>query len=493
MTIFNFIIYPSKSFIMSFNWNNSYLTVNQQLYSNVLPSHVEAPRLLVFNAMLAEDLGLPTNLDEFTVAALAGNGVIEGSEPIAQAYAGHQFGHFNILGDGRAILLGEHVTPSGNRFDIQLKGAGRTPYSRSGDGRATTSAMLREYLISEAMHGLRIPTTRSLAVVGTGDEVYREFVSEGAVLTRIAASHIRVGTFQYAAKYLPKEELQAFCDYVIERHYPEIASEENPPLAFLRKVQDKQINLIVDWMRVGFIHGVMNTDNMSIPGETIDYGPCAFMNAYNPATVFSSIDRNSRYAYGNQPTIAQWNIACLASALIPIIQDDQEEGVKLCQEVINAFPLAYEQRWAKMMCSKLGIVNEEKGDAELIKDLLKWMEQNKADYSNTFLQLTKSEDELAGVYIQRDFISWLERWKDRISEYSWEEVQGLLRKFNPKFIPRNHLVEEALHQAANFNDYSLFNRLLEVLQSPYDTHDGLNDFQKPPSNGDEGYNTFCGT
>jgi len=493
LIIFNFIKYPSKSFFMSFNWNNSYLTVNQQLYSKVVPSHVELPSLLLYNKNLANELGLPIELTADVISALVGNIVMEGSSPIAQAYAGHQFGHFNVLGDGRALLLGEHVTSSGNRFDIQLKGAGRTPYSRNGDGRATTSAMLREYLISEAMHGLRIPTTRSLAVIGTGEEVYREFVSEGAVLTRIAASHIRVGTFQYAAKYLPKEELRAFCVYVIERHYPEVAQEENPPLAFLRKVQDKQIDLIVDWMRVGFIHGVMNTDNMSIPGETIDYGPCAFMNAYNPATVFSSIDRNSRYAYGNQPTIAQWNIACLASALIPIIHDDPKEAVTLCQEVINDFPIVYEKRWAKMMCSKLGILEEQEGDAGLIKDLLQWMEANKADFTNTFLQLTKTKEELLAIYAQADFQAWFTRWEERVSKYKREDVILLLEKFNPKFIPRNHLVEEALHHAANLNDYGLFNRLLEVLQAPYEGHKGYEDFQVPPIEGDGDYRTYCGT
>lgn len=475
------------------NWNNSYLTVNQQLYSKVVPSHVELLRLLLYNKNLANDLGLPSELSSDVISALAGNGVLQGSEPIAQAYAGHQFGHFNILGDGRAILLGEHLTDSGKRFDIQLKGAGRTPYSRNGDGRATTSAMLREYLISEAMHGLGIPTTRSLAVIGTGEEVYREFVSEGAVLTRIAASHIRVGTFQYAAKYLPKEELRAFCAYVIERHYPEVAKEENPPLVFLRKVQDKQIDLIVDWMRVGFIHGVMNTDNMSIPGETIDYGPCAFMNAYSPATVFSSIDRNSRYAYGNQPSIAQWNIACLASALIPIIHADKEEAVKLCQEVINAFPLAYEKRWAKMMCSKLGILEEQECDATLIKELLQWMEENNADFTNTFLQLAKARSEQQGIYVTSEFQAWYVRWEERVSRYKREDVLLLLEKFNPKFIARNHLVEDALYQAANLKDYGLFNRLLEVLQAPYEGHKGYEDFQVPPIEGDGDYRTYCGT
>jgi serine/tyrosine/threonine adenylyltransferase len=475
------------------SWDNSYLNVNPLLYTKVSPTKVELPRLLFYNKNLANELGLLSELSSDVISALAGNGVLPGSEPIAQAYAGHQFGHFNILGDGRAILLGEHITPYGSRFDIQLKGVGRTPYSRNGDGRATTSAMLREYLISEAMHGLGIPTTRSLAVVGTGDEVYREYVSEGAVLTRVATSHIRVGTFQFASKYLPKDELRAFCAYVIERHYPEVAKEGNAPLAFLRKVQDTQIDLIVNWMRVGFIHGVMNTDNMSIPGETIDYGPCAFMNAYNPATVFSSIDRNSRYAYGNQPSIAQWNIACLASALIPIIHDDKDEAVKLCQEIINEFPAIYEQRWAKMMCSKLGILEEQEGDAALIKDLLHWMEANKVDYTNTFLQLLNPKNEHIGIYGLADFQSWFTRWEERVSTYAWEEVCSLLNTFNPKFIPRNHLVEEALHQAANLSDYGLVHRLLGVLQAPYEEHEGFEDFQEPPRDGDGGYQTYCGT
>jgi uncharacterized protein YdiU (UPF0061 family) len=477
----------------NFNWKNTYLNVNQQLFTRVLPTRVDLPRLLLFNEGLAKELGLPKNSDDTIVSVLVGNTILEGSEPLAQAYAGHQFGHFNILGDGRAILLGEHLTPKGERFDIQLKGAGRTHYSRNGDGRATVSAMLREYLISEAMHGLGIPTTRSLAVVATGEEVYREVVSEGAVLTRIAASHIRVGTFQYAAKYLPKEELREFCAYVIQRHYPELAKEENPPLAFLRKLQDKQIDLIVDWMRVGFIHGVMNTDNMSIPGETIDYGPCAFMNAYNPATVFSSIDRNSRYAYGNQPSIAQWNIACLASALIPIIHDDKEEAVKLCQEIINQFPEIYEKRWATMMCRKLGIIEEQEGDAALIKELLHWMQENQADYTNTFLQLTKSKEEQVGTYASADFKSWFSRWQERVAVYPCEEVVRRMELANPKFIPRNHLVEEALHKAANLNDFEFFHELLKVLQNPYVLQQGYERFQEVPKNVDDGYQTYCGT
>jgi uncharacterized protein YdiU (UPF0061 family) len=477
----------------TWNWDHSYIRLNKLLFSEVTPTPVPQPELLVYNSKLAGELGIKQTIDESLLAQLAGNLMNEGIHPIAQAYAGHQFGHFNILGDGRAILLGEHLTPTNERFDIQLKGPGRTPYSRNGDGRATTSAMLREYLISEAMHGLHISTTRSLAVIKTGDEVYREYVSDGAVLTRVATSHIRVGTFQYAAKNLPKEELREFCDYVIQRHYPEVANDTNPPLAFLKKVQEKQIDLIVNWMRVGFIHGVMNTDNMSIPGETIDYGPCAFMNTYHPSTVFSSIDRNGRYAFGNQPSIAQWNSACLASALIPIIHEDKEEAVKLCQEVIYEFPVIYEQRWAKMMCSKLGILEEQADDDLLIKELLTWMEENQADYTNTFLQLTKSSEDHTGIYASNDFQTWFDRWKKRVAIYSLDAVNKLLSTSNPKFIPRNHLVEKALHQAANLNDFGLFHSLLEVVQRPYDQHTEYTHFQEPPLDGDAGYKTYCGT
>jgi len=477
----------------TWNWDHSYIRLNKLLFSEVTPTPVPQPELLIYNSKLASELGIKQTIDESLLAQLAGNLMNEEIHSIAQAYAGHQFGHFNILGDGRAILLGEHLTPKNERFDIQLKGPGKTPYSRNGDGRATTSAMLREYLISEAMHGLHIPTTRSLAVIKTGDEVYREYVSDGAVLTRVAASHIRVGTFQYAAKYLPKEELSLFCNYVIQRHYPEVANDTNPLLAFLKKIQDKQIDLIVNWMRVGFIHGVMNTDNMSIPGETIDYGPCAFMNTYHPSTVFSSIDRNGRYAFGNQPSIAQWNSACLASALIPIIHEDKEEAVKLCQAVINKFPVIYEQRWAKMMCSKLGVLEEQAEDAELIKNLLTWMEENHADYTNTFLQLTHSSEDHTGIYASNEFQSWFTRWKKRVAIYSLDEVNKLLSTSNPKFIPRNHLVEKALHLAANLNDFGLFHALLEVVQRPYDQHTEYTHFQEPPLDGDAGYKTYCGT
>lgn len=477
----------------TWNWDHSYIRLNKLLFSEVTPTPVPQPELLIYNSKLAGELGIKQTIDETLLAQLAGNLMNEGIHPIAQAYAGHQFGHFNILGDGRAILLGEHLTPTNERFDIQLKGPGRTPYSRNGDGRATMSAMLREYLISEAMHGFGIPTTRSLAVIGTGEEVYREYVSEGAVLTRVATSHIRVGTFQYAAKYLPKEELREFCDYVIQRHYPEVANDTNPPLAFLKKVQEKQIDLIVNWMRVGFIHGVMNTDNMSIPGETIDYGPCAFMNAYHPSTVFSSIDRNGRYAFGNQPSIAQWNSACLASALIPIIHVDKEEAVKLCQTVINEFPVIYEQRWAKMMCSKLGILEEQADDDLLIKELLTWMEENQVDYTNTFLQLTKSSEDHTGIYASNDFQTWFNLWKKRVADYLTEDVHALLKSTNPTYIPRNHLVEEALHNATHLNDFGLFNQLLEIFENPYNKQNGKEQFQEGPIHGDEGYQTFCGT
>jgi uncharacterized protein YdiU (UPF0061 family) len=477
---------------LKWNWDTSYTKVNTQMFSFVHPSRVACPSLLVYNDTLAKELDLNLTEEE-KIGVLSGNEVPLNSSPLAQAYAGHQFGHFNILGDGRAILLGEHLTLNEERFDIQLKGAGRTPYSRGGDGRATISAMLREYLISEAMHGLGIPTTRSLAVVSTGEEVYREVVSEGAVLTRVAKSHIRVGTFQYAAKYLPKNELHTFCMYVIDRHYPELKHTENPPLELLKIVQEKQIDLIVEWMRVGFIHGVMNTDNMSIACETIDYGPCAFMNSYSKTTVFSSIDRNSRYAYGNQPSIAQWNIACLASALLPIISEDKEKAIELCQEVINSFPENYERVWKKSMLSKLGIIQEETRDTALVDELLYWMEVRGVDYTNTFLFLADSSCIPDEVYREEEFQLWFKRWKDRISVYDWEQVLQQLTTYNPKYIPRNHLVEEALENAAYRNDYTLFSTLLEVVRQPYTNHPNSTMFQAPPKDGDLGYQTYCGT
>jgi uncharacterized protein YdiU (UPF0061 family) len=354
--------------IAIFNFNNSYQSLGESFFEWVKPTPVQSPGLLLFNQLLANELGLPVDLSESTASELeqifSGNQLAEGSEPMAQAYAGHQFGYFTMLGDGRAILLGEHITPSLQRFDIQLKGSGPTPYSRRGDGRATLKAMLREYLISESMHGLGIPTSRSLAIVKSGEKVYREEIQDGAILTRIMQSHIRVGSFEYVNHYLTKEDLKAYTNYTLARHYP-LAAVENPALSLLKEVLIQQVHLIVHWMRVGFIHGVMNTDNMSIAGETFDYGPCAFMNGYDPAKVFSSIDTNGRYAFANQPGIAHWNLSCLANALLPIIHDNQEEAVELAKEVLNLFPDLYTQAYTAMMGAKIGFSK--------INCLMKWL------------------------------------------------------------------------------------------------------------------------
>ena len=342
---------------IGWNFNNSYIKLLDRLFSKQLPATVPTPRMVYFNDELADTLDLDFSaVSENDKAQLfSGNILPTGAAPIAQAYAGHQFGHFTMLGDGRAILLGEHLTPNNKLFDIQLKGAGQTAYSRRGDGKATLRSMLREFLISEAMHHLGIPTSRSLAVVNTGEKVYREEVHEGAVLTRVMSSHIRVGTFEYISNFLDVATLQEFTNYVIKRHYPELAENANPPLALLKAVMNKQIDLVINWLKVGFIHGVMNTDNMSIAGETFDYGPCAFMNNYHPDTDFSSIDVQGRYAFGKQPGIVQWNLVCLAETLIPLIDKDADKAVKMAQKVINSFPAIYQEKWWQMNGLKLGL------------------------------------------------------------------------------------------------------------------------------------------
>ena len=479
--------------INSWNWDTTYQKVHEQLFRNLKPTKVDAPSLLVYNHDLAAEMHIDDLSTEHAVFYLSGNEIPSGAEPLAQAYAGHQFGHFNILGDGRAILLGEHVNQTQKRYDVQLKGAGRTPFSRNGDGRATVYSMLREYLISESMNGLGIPTTRSLAVVATGEEVYREKVSEGAVLTRIASSHIRVGTFQYASRFLKKEELVEFTNYVIQRHYPELLTDDNPPLALLRKVQEKQIDLVVNWMRVGFIHGVLNTDNVGIAAESIDFGPCAFMNAYHPETVFSSIDRDGRYAFGNQPAITQWNMARFASALLPIIHENEDEAIKLCETVIYDFPEQYECKWNEMMAKKLGLIDQQPDDKSLIDSLLVWMKEVGADYTNTFITIIKPIEQLTGIYQESSFLAWLEKWKKRINHLPYDAVVNLMRATNPLYIPRNHLVEEALSSAADKRDFLLFHELVQIMKTPYEEHENSSQFQLPPSEGDAGYQTFCGT
>ena len=484
---------------------HTYADLPELFYSNAPPTPVREPRLVAFNRPLAAMLGLDVDaLDSPEGAAIfAGNALPEGGRPIAQAYAGHQFGHFTVLGDGRAILLGEQITPSGGRVDIQLKGPGRTRFSRGGDGRAALGPMLREYIISEAMHALGIPTTRSLAVATTGEPVYRESVLPGAVLTRVAASHIRVGTMQWAAAHEDTGALRALADYTRARHYPEIADEAEPYMALFEAIVARQASLIARWQLVGFIHGVMNTDNMALSGETIDYGPCAFMDAYDPATVFSSIDSGGRYAYGNQPPIAQWNLARLAEAMLPLLDADVDRAVERATEALNRFPDLFSQYRLDGMRAKLGLFTREDDDEALVNDLLAWMRRHSADFTNTFRSLISGrlvgdsggpEGPPLRTGADPELDGWQCRWKARRDRQPQPpaECETLMRQHNPAFIPRNHKVEEALTAATERNDFSVMERLLEVLAAPYDHDRDLPSFSAPGP-GDRTYRTFCGT
>lgn len=480
------------------NFDNSYARLPAGLFSKMEPNPVASPRLAVLNEPLAAELGLNAEAlrGEEAVAVLAGNRVPEGVEPLAQAYAGHQFGHFTMLGDGRALLLGEQITPRGERIDIQLKGSGRTPYSRGGDGRAALGPMLREYIISEAMHALGIPTTRSLAVVTTGETIRRETELPGAILTRTAASHLRVGTFQYAANFADGRDLRALADYAIQRHYPEIGDAgENRYLLFLRGVIERQAQLISKWQLVGFIHGVMNTDNMTISGETIDYGPCAFMDAYDPATVFSSIDRQGRYAYGRQPYIAVWNLARLAESLLPLLHEDEEQAVKLAEDALAEFGPSFNRHWLAGMKMKLGITGEEAEDESLVAGLLQIMEKHRADYTNTFRAFTFDKLEDLAMYDAPEFGEWKQRWQARLERQRTSKAasQELMRSSNPAVIPRNHRVEEALEAAVEREDYSVMRRLLDVLRQPFAHSAEQEEYCSLPEPTDLPYRTFCGT
>ena len=437
--------------VIKTGWNleNSYASLPKKFFTKLNPTPVRSPKLIILNYPLAKSLGLGEQelRSNDGVEVFAGNQIPEGAFPLAQAYAGHQFGHFTMLGDGRAILLGEQITPLGQRVDIQLKGPGRTPYSRGGDGRAALGPMLREYIISEAMHALGIPTTRSLAVVATGEAVIRETEQPGAILTRVAASHLRVGTFEYASEWCTVEELQALADYTLQRHFPHVDDDQNKYLFLLQQVIKRQASLIAKWQLVGFIHGVMNTDNMTLSGETIDYGPCAFMDTYDPATVFSSIDIRGRYAYGNQPQMAQWNLARFAETLLPLLHDNQDEAVKIAQNEISGFNELYHYNWMMGMRAKLGIFNEEPQDEFLIEELLSIMQKYHADYTNTFRALTlvdRWSDSDAALFNTEEFAKWHQLWQERLSrqQESKESSYQLMRNSNPAIIPRNHRVEE---------------------------------------------------
>jgi len=475
---------------------HTYADLAQLFYADAASTPVREPRLVAFNRPLATMLGLePEALaGSYGAAIFAGNALPEGGRPIAQAYAGHQFGHFTALGDGRAILLGEQITPSGDRLDIQLKGAGPTRFSRRGDGRAALGPMLREYIISEAMHALGIPTTRSLAVAKTGEPVYREDVLDGAVLTRVAASHIRVGTMQWAAAHNDRQAMQALAEYTRARHYPELADSQAKHADLFDAILERQARLIARWQLVGFIHGVMNTDNMALSGETIDYGPCAFMDRYDPATVFSSIDHGGRYAYGNQPAIAQWNLARLAEAMLPLFDTDTDRAVERATAAINRFPDLFEQHWLDGMRAKLGLFTNEDGDKALVDDLLAWMHRRSADFTNTFRALTLGRPVVDATDGDPEVEAWHRRLAARRGRQpqSAPEVENVMRAHNPAFIPRNHNVEAALEAATSEDDYSAMEELLDVLATPYDHERDLPLFSTPGA-GESLYRTFCGT
>ena len=477
-------------------FDNSYSRLPNTFKEDISPIPVNSPEILILNKDLAKDLDLDfSNINNKKLSEIfSGNLLQEGSCPIAQAYAGHQFGHFTMLGDGRAVLIGEHLTRDNVRFDIQFKGSGRTPFSRGGDGRAVLGPMLREYIISEAMCSLKISTTRSLAVVKTGEDVVREKVLKGAILTRVAQGHIRVGTFQYIAAKQNINDLELLINYTIEKYYPNIKSSKNKALDLLNVLIEKQTQLVIDWMRVGFVHGVMNTDNMSISGETIDYGPCAFMDSYDPKTVFSSIDQLGRYAYENQPKITKWNLTRFAECLIPLISKNEDDAIKLATNALDNFESNYENKWLNMMRDKLGLYGEDKNDKNLIIELLNLMHKKKADYTNTFVYLMDEEIIDSETYNDADFKLWKIKWMKRLNMFSNtnDKSMKLMRSTNPMVIPRNHKIEESL-MLANKGDLTLFNKLIEILKNPYQVNKSDLEFMSPTLYSDEKYKTFCGT
>lgn len=486
-------------------FDNSYARLPERFYASRAPTPVAAPRLIRLNRALAQDLGLDPDwlAGPEGVAALAGNRVPEGATPLAAAYAGHQFGQFvPQLGDGRAILLGEVIDRAGQRRDIQLKGSGPTPFSRRGDGRAALGPVLREYLVSEAMAALGIPTTRALAAVATGEAVARDTVLPGAILTRVAASHIRVGTFQFFATRGDVEGLRALADHVIARHYPEAAGAEKPYRELLEGVVARQAALVARWLLVGFVHGVMNTDNMSVAGETIDYGPCAFLDAYDPRTVFSSIDRNGRYAYGEQPRIALWNLTRLAETLLPLLAPDETEAVAEAEAALAGYAPCFEAAYHGGLNAKLGLTGIRDSDPALAGDLLKRMAENQADFTRTFRSLCAAAEQPEADTALRDLFvdptaydAWASRWRARLAQEDRDPAAAAtaMRQVNPAFIPRNHRVEEMIEAAVERDDFAPFEAFLAVLSRPYDDQPASAPYAEPPEGGGVGYRTFCGT
>jgi serine/tyrosine/threonine adenylyltransferase len=486
-------------------FSNTYARLPERFFARLSPTLVAKPHLIKFNEPLALELGIHTEglkPDELA-AVFAGNVIPLGAEPIAMAYAAHQFGNFvPQLGDGRAILLGEVLDRNGERRDIQLKGSGPTPFSRRGDGRAALGPVLREYLVSEAMHALGIPTTRALAAVLTGEGVFRERPMPGAVLTRVASSHIRIGTFQYFAARGDVEAVERLSGYVIDRHFPEARDFERPALAMLRTVVERQAQLIARWMHVGFIHGVMNTDNTALSGETIDFGPCAFLDSYDPAKSFSAIDELGRYAYRNQPKIAQWNLARFAETLLPLLDLSPERAVELANEAISAFPLRFEEHWLAGMRNKLGLASNEDGDFELAQALLRAMHENGADFTLTFRRLcAAAADEKADANVRILFANpaaydeWAAMWRSRLAADTLDPTARAhaMRTINPAFIPRNHRVEQALNAAIEYGDFSPFAEMLTVLSRPYEDQAAFADYANVPQADERVFRTFCGT
>ena len=488
----------------AFGFEHTYRALPEQFHARVQPTPVAQPRLFALNEELARQLRLP-------VPALAANGaqIFSGNrlpadaQPIALAYAGHQFGGFvPQLGDGRALLMGELLDCDGRRRDVQLKGAGPTPFSRRGDGRAALGPVMREYLVSEAMHALGIPTTRALAAVSTGESVIREEVLPGAVFTRVASSHIRVGTFEYFAAQSDWPSVEQLARYAIDRHYPEVKFLDRPFLAFLEGVAERQAALVADWMRVGFIHGVMNTDNSSISGETIDYGPCAFMDAYDPKAVFSAIDRSGRYAFSNQPYIAQWNLARLAEALLPLIDADLEKAVEAAREVIQNMLSRFERHWLANMRAKIGLSTERPEDRALVGDLLDIMHRCGADFTKTFRSLCDANQRFEVPHcahnipgLPAQYEAWVVRWKQRLAAETTTELErsNLMRKFNPARIPRNHRIEEAIQAAVSSADFGPFERLGAALREPYSESEAYSEYENAPTEEQRVRRTFCGT
>ena len=482
------------------SFDNSYAQLPERFYTRLLPERVSTPGPIRVNRELAEQLGINPDWLASTegTEVIAGNRIPEGADPIATVYAGHQFGGWNPqLGDGRAILLGEVIARDGVRYDIQLKGSGRTPYSRGGDGRAPLGPVLREYIVSEAMAALEIPTTRALAAVTTGDQVYREIALPGAVLARVAQSHIRIGTFQFFASRQDGDALRLLVDHVLERHYPDAVGAANPAIALLEKVIAQQAQLVARWQLIGFIHGVMNTDNMLLSGETIDYGPCAFMDEFNPETVFSSIDHGGRYAYRNQPGITHWNLSCLAQTLVPLLDEDQDRALEEAQGAVDRFPDLFLDAHQQGMARKLGISLQGEEDEALVQDLLTVMTDTGVDFTLCFRQLADlagsggSVDVSEIFRLPEEFSPWLERWQARLQAEG--DDHSTMYRANPAFIPRNHLVEAAIVAATENQDFAPFNRLVDRLANPFVYDPADSELALPPRPEQVVSQTFCGT